>query len=77
MNHVKGAKKKAVYCYDLSNMKFVRKFEGQRIMVRELKISNINLIIRKLGKDAVFCARYNGEVIKWYIKSKSIKDSEG
>ena len=48
------------------------------IMVRELKISNNNLIIRKLDKDAVFCARYNGEVIiKWDIKSKLIKDSEG
>ena len=40
-------------------MKFVREFEGQRIMVRELKISNINLIIRNLDKDAALRA-YQG-----------------
>lgn len=33
--HVEGANKKTVYCYDSSNMKFVRSFDGQRIMVRE------------------------------------------
>lgn len=57
-------------------MKFVRSFDGQRTMVRELKLSSNILIIRKLDKDAVFSVRYNGEVINWYIKSKPMKDSD-
>ena len=58
-------------------MKFVRSLDGQRIMVRELKISSNILIIRKLDKDAVLSVRYNGEIMNWYIKSKPIKDSDG
>lgn len=76
-NHIKGAKKRRVYCYDLSNMKFIRSFDGQRIMVRELKLSSTVLIKRKLDREKVFRAKYKGEVINWYIKSRPINDQYG
>ena len=43
LNHIIGAKKKTVYCYDFETGKYLMKFDGLRLMGRSLNINYKNL----------------------------------
>ena len=57
-NRIKGAHKKAIYCYDWKTDEFVVKFDGIRIASRNLDISTTALS-RKIDTDKVQHCTYN------------------
>jgi len=50
-NHIAGARKKPVYCYDFETGKYLMEFSGLRIMARALNLNNAHLIRRRLDKN--------------------------
>jgi hypothetical protein len=68
-NHIIGAPKKAVYCFDSTTKKLLVVFEGQRIMARELGVILV-LIQRKIDSHKTFTCFYNGTKQTWFLRSK-------
>lgn len=62
-NHVLGAIKKPVYCYDSSTDKLFKGFKGLRIAARELGLSNIHGIRRRLDKNLPLTVIFKGITI--------------
>jgi NADH-ubiquinone oxidoreductase chain 5 len=50
-NHIIGARKKHVYCYDWNTGKYLMEFNGVRIMARALNYKSISSIQTKLNKN--------------------------
>jgi NADH-ubiquinone oxidoreductase chain 5 len=50
-NHIIGARKKHVYCYDWETGKYLMEFSGVRIMARALNYKSISSIQTKLNKN--------------------------
>ena len=67
-NHITGARKKAVYCYDYHTKEFLFMFEGIRIMARTLDIGTIS-IQRKIDKNSLFRCVYNNKTYNLLIYS--------
>nr|YP_010721243.1 GIY-YIG homing endonuclease [Cyathus striatus]WDS46394.1 GIY-YIG homing endonuclease [Cyathus striatus]WDS46429.1 GIY-YIG homing endonuclease [Cyathus striatus] len=68
-NHVLGARKKKVYCFDWETKAFIMEFEGIRIMERVVKINNIN-IRQKIDTNKPFICCINNINYKLLLKSK-------
>lgn len=72
LNHIKGANKKSVYCYDWDTNKFLMKFEGIRIMMRALNFKNIQSIRVKLDICKPFNVTINNVKYKMLLLSKPL-----
>jgi hypothetical protein len=59
-NHVKGAIKKPVYCYDAKTKKLFMTFPGQGIMTRACNLKSNTSILRKLDHK-IFRGKINGK----------------
>lgn len=77
-NHIIGAKKKKVYCYHAITKEFVTSFDGIRIMQRELNLSYIAIIQRKLdtNKPFILDKKYLNKEINWILTSKPLKSTK-
>lgn len=67
-NHILGARKKPVYCYDLEKKNLIMTFAGQRIMARELGVS-LFTIQSYLNQDRPFHCQYQEQKYSWYLTS--------
>lgn len=70
-NHVVGARKKAVYCYDYHTKEFLFMFEGARIMERALESGSAG-VRRKLDKNSLLRCVYNGKTYNLLIYSHKL-----
>lgn len=68
-NHVLGARKKKVYCFDWETKAFLMEFEGIRIMERVVKI-NKYYIRQKIDSNKPFICCINNINYKLLLKSK-------
>ena len=71
-NHVLGAKKKRVFCFDWETGSYLMEFEGIRIMMRALNIKNIESIRSKIDKNKPLPLNINGENKNLLIKSSKL-----
>jgi hypothetical protein len=70
-NHVTGARKKIVYCYDWDSGKFLMEFAGIRIMERAVN-RNSSYIRHKLDKNKPFLCTIDSVDYKMLLKSTKI-----
>ena len=68
-NHILGAHKKKVYCYDWESNKLLMEFEGIRIMARVVN-RNSSYIRQKLASKKPFFCNIQGISYKLLLKSK-------
>lgn len=71
-NHVLGARKKPIYCYDSETGKFLMEFSGQRPMARALNIKSANNLKYYLDKNKVFSCTINNVKYTMLLKSSQI-----
>nr|YP_010990987.1 GIY-YIG homing endonuclease [Pappia fissilis]WOX61260.1 GIY-YIG homing endonuclease [Pappia fissilis] len=71
-NHIAGARKKPVYCYDFETGKYLMEFSGLRIMARALNLNNAHFIRRRLDKNIPLNVTIDGADYKLLLKSKPI-----
>ena len=76
-NHIAGAKKKSVYCYDFETGKYFMEFSGLRIMARALNLNNAQLIRRRLDKNKPSNVKIDGIDCKLNLKSKPLPSQAG
>lgn len=76
-NHVLGARKKPVYCYDFETGRFLMEFTGLRPMARDLNIKSINNIKYYLDKNKVFSCSIDNVKYKMLLKSSKISIDQG
>lgn len=69
-NHVQGAIKKPVYCYDSSTDKLFKEFKGLRIAARELGLNSAHIIRRRLDKNQPLTVIFKGNTIDLIFKSQ-------
>jgi len=70
-NIVASSHKKEVYCYDANTKEFIVKFDGLRIMSREIQLSTI-VLSRKIDTAKIQHAVYKGQKVTWLLRSKPI-----
>lgn len=70
INHILGARKKDVYCYDFKSNEFLFKFEGLRIAARALNIKNYNYISYRLDKNKPLLVKFKDKDLLLLFKSK-------
>jgi len=72
VNHILGANKKGVFCFDWETGSYLMEFEGIRIMMRALNIKYIEAIRSKIDKNKPLVVTINGENKKLLIKSSKL-----
>jgi len=73
-NHILGAKKKAVYCYEFETGKFLMMYSGLRIAARALNLKDSFTIRYRLDKNKPLQVEI--ENIKYNVLFKSNKNSD-
>jgi len=75
INHSLGAKKRKVYCYDAKTGEFVMFFTGIKVMVREVNLSNNNIIYARLDKGKPLNCTYGGVERSWVLYSNPLNNN--
>jgi hypothetical protein len=70
-NHIKGSKKKIIYCYDYTTKAFLMEFAGIRIMSRAINRTN-SYVTYYIDKDKPFFCTINNEKYTMFLKSCKI-----
>lgn len=73
-NHVLGARKRPVYCFDFETGKFCMEFPGLRPMARSLNLNNANYIKYYLDKHKVFNCTIDNINYKFLLKSSKVSN---
>lgn len=60
INHILGAHKKCVFCYDWETEEFLMEFKGLRIMMRALNLKYLDAIRNKIDKNKPLQVTING-----------------
>jgi hypothetical protein len=73
-NHSKAqnTRKVRVYCYDFHSKLFVTEFLGQRVMAKELGLSDSIYIRIKLDNGKPFVVSYKGSQVTWLLLTKKL-----
>lgn len=74
LNHISGARKKPVYCYDYHTQNYITEFEGLRIAARFLNLKDSTYIRYRLDKDKPIDVTFNNRNYKMLFKSKKINN---
>lgn len=73
VNHILGANKKRVFCFDWKSGNYLMELlDGIRIMMRALNIKYIEAIRSKIDKNKPLEVTINGETKKLLVKSSKI-----
>lgn len=70
-NHLKGARKKVVYCYDVTTKKLVTTFESMRALSRQMNI-NRGILYRTIDKNKPIYVKFQDKECAWLLYYKPI-----
>lgn len=69
-NHILGARKKPVYCYDSDTGKFLMEFEGVRLAGRALSVKDYKYINYRIDKNKPLVVTIEDSTYSLIFKSK-------
>jgi len=73
LNHIIGARKKAVYCYDFETGKYLMKFDGIRLATRALNLKDSFYIRYRIDKIKPLDVKIDNKKYKMLFKSSKTK----